>query len=68
MKMGDEFFKNAPIYYIDKEGNHWPGKVIDIRIRIKVKINHLQEDKEMWVTPANLELQYFDFNAESSGQ
>lgn len=57
------FKANDDIYYIDRKGNHWPGKVLDVKtvvsvpIRAKVSINHIYGDKVIWVSSSNLEHQ-----------
>jgi hypothetical protein len=52
-----KFKKNQYIYYIDKEGNHWPRKIIEIKNKIKIYINHLKGNKIIWVKSSNLEEQ-----------
>ncbi len=51
MKTGDS------IYYYSKEGDTFPGIVIDIKTKVKIKINHFKADKILWVSRSNLTLQ-----------
>lgn len=52
MKVGDH------IWYWDGV-DHWPGSVLDIKKRVKIRINHINGNKTLWVTPARLELQVY---------
>jgi len=47
------------IYYIDKNGDHWPGRVVfPLHEKVKIMISYKDEDyKIMRVWPKNLELQ-----------
>ena len=51
MKPGDY------IYYRDKDGATFPGTIIDIKNKVKVKINHYDGNKTLWVKRSNVELQ-----------
>ena len=46
------------IYYIDDEGNHWPGRVkAQMRTVVLVAINHADGDILRWVPRGSVELQ-----------
>jgi hypothetical protein len=45
------------IYFISREGERFPGRVLAVKKRVKVVINHLEGDRVLWVSSKNLELQ-----------
>lgn len=53
----NDFKAGDSIYYYDSDRSGWPGEVIAIRRRIKVRINHYNGDREIWVKPSKLEHQ-----------
>jgi len=55
--LGLDMKTGSHIYYKSVNGNTYPGIVIDIKHKIKVKINHYNGDREVWVNKANVELQ-----------
>jgi hypothetical protein len=66
--MEHEFYEGLPIYYIDSEGNHWPGKILQTRVKIKVRINHLKKDKIIWAKPCNIEEQQEIYDHPTTGK
>ena len=55
--MSDIFKVGDYIYYFDHDNSGWPGVVLAVKRRVKVRINHIGGDKTIWVTRANLQHQ-----------
>ncbi len=51
MKIGD------PIYYYNKNGDCLPGEVLKITTRVKIRINDVNGDREIWAKKNHVELQ-----------
>jgi hypothetical protein len=51
MKTGDY------IYYQDQNGDTSPGRILQIRKRIKISINHIDGNREIWVNQSKIKLQ-----------
>ncbi|MCK5612941.1 hypothetical protein KAR91_64300 [Candidatus Pacearchaeota archaeon] len=49
--------KGSAIYYRDKDGSTFPGVVLDIKTKVKIRINGLNGDREIWAKKSNVELQ-----------
>ena len=51
---------NYAIYWIDKEGNHCPGRIIRLslsRTRYQVRVDTPEGTRQLWTTASRLELQ-----------
>ena len=55
--LGIEMKKGSAIYYRDKDGSTFPGVVLDIKTKVKIRINGLNGDREIWAKKSNVELQ-----------
>lgn len=49
--------KHDKIYYIDKNGDHWPGIVVSVKRMIKVRVNHAAGNRVIWANESNIEKQ-----------
>ncbi|MBW2092838.1 MAG: hypothetical protein JRI34_12055 [Deltaproteobacteria bacterium] len=48
-KVGDQ------IFYVNSKQEIFPGRILDIKKRVKISYNHFTGKKTLWVSPNNIQ-------------